>query len=110
VSLQLARGRFWQLGYEFHRARILVWRDGVLHMLLQLARERVAGDVARIRDDVSLDDLSALLVASTDHGAFPHSRMLKQRGLHFRPGDVVAARDAHGVSARLEPEEAVALA
>src|SRR4030095_13445714 len=107
VTLQLARGRFWQLAYEFHGAWILVRSDSALHVLLQLACERVASGVTCARHDERLDDLAALLVARTDHRPLPHRGMLQQRGLHFRPGDVVAARDDHVVGARLEPEVAV---
>ncbi len=44
-----------------------------------------------------------------DHAAFGDRRMRQQRGLHFRPGDVVARRDDHVVGARLIPEVAVGI-
>src|SRR4030095_8763627 len=107
VTLEVRRGRFWQLADEFHGAWILVRSDSALHVLLQLACERVASGVTCARHDERLDDLAALLVARTDHRTLPHRRMLQQRGLYFRPGDVVTARDDHVVGARLEPEVAI---
>src|SRR5262249_20244153 len=65
--------------------------------------------VAWAQHDIGLDDLPALFVGCRHHAAFGHRRMLEQRRLHFRAGDVVAGRHDHVVGARLVPEVAVGI-
>src|SRR5262249_35053518 len=59
--------------------------------------------------DIGLDDLPALLVGRSHHAAFGDRRMLEQRRLHLRTGDVVAGRNDHVVGARLVPKIAVGI-
>src|SRR5688572_27568812 len=60
-----------------------------------------------LQHDVSLDDMPAVAVRSSDNSAFENSRMLEQHVLHFRTRNVVTTRNDHVVGAGLIPEVSV---
>src|SRR5688572_19566454 len=109
-ALQLARFRTRQRRYELDRARILVRRDGVLHVLLQGLPHFFASLLAGLQDHIGLHDGAALGVGRTDYAALGHCRVREQRALDLRAGDVVAGGDDHVVGARLVEEVAVLVA
>ena len=75
-------------------------------MLLQSRNRLVVGRHAFLQHHVGLHDLTASFVGHTDHCALGDVGVAQQRGLHFRPGDVVARGDDHVVATRCEVEVA----
>ena len=82
---------------ELDGARILVWRDLLLHEVLQFLDHLGSTLVSRAQDDERLDNLPAFFVLDSDDAAFSDRRMQQQRAFDLRAGDVVATRNDHVV-------------
>src|SRR6266566_5811731 len=103
VALDLAGGGARQRGYELVLARVLVRRDGLLGEGLEFGGLGRAGLGAVPEHDVGLDDRAALGIGGGDHAGLHHVGVPEQRLFHLGPGDVVAGRDDHVVTAGLVP-------
>src|SRR5258708_11812920 len=97
--LNLSRRGLRQLGKELDPARILVWRELVLDVLLERGLQRVASRVALLEDDEGfrLDEL--VLVFCADYRGFEHCVVRDESGFDFSGRDVDTGNFQHVVRA-----------
>src|SRR5207247_11255272 len=95
---------------EFDLPGVLVGRGHAFHVLLELAHERVAREMAGPQDDEGLHELAAHRVGTRHDRRFDHRRVLEQRALHLERADAIPRRDDDVVSAADEPELAADIA
>src|SRR5262245_42423192 len=100
----LAADRLRKVGDELDLARVLVGGGHRLHVLLQLAGERIGRRMPGRQHDECLDDLPAGRVRLADDGGLSDGGVLDQCGLDLERPDPVRRAVDHVVGAADEPE------